>query len=59
MSKHDETGQLYLLAKEIFLKRAPPEFFNDKSIEGYKAQADNAIKVAQFFLDQFEKKDEK
>ena len=43
------------LAKEIFLKRAPSEFINEKSEAGYKAQAENAIKVAKFFIEVYEK----
>ena len=46
---------IYDLAKEIFLKRAPTEFLNEKSESGYKAQAANAIKMAQFFIEYYEK----
>jgi hypothetical protein len=51
MSKEE---QVYQLAKEIFLKRAPGEFINDKSKPGYEAQAANAIKMAQFFVEYYE-----
>lgn len=47
--------KLYELAKELFIKRSPPEFLTDKTENGFKSAIENSIKVAKMFLEHFEK----
>lgn len=46
---------VYELAKEFFLKRAPGMFFNEKSLSGFESEAVNAIRMAKFFIETYEK----
>jgi hypothetical protein len=45
---------LYDLAKEIFLRKLPIEYLNDKNVDYHHLQIDNAIRVAKLFYERVE-----
>jgi hypothetical protein len=49
---------IYDLAKEIFLRKLPIEYLNDKNEDYHFLQIDNSIRVAKLFYKRVEKDEE-
>jgi hypothetical protein len=46
---------LYNLAQQIFLKKIPYDYLNDKSKKDYENKMDDAIAIAKLFFERVEK----
>lgn len=49
----------YELAKELFVKRSRTEYLTDKTVTHFQSIAKDAIALAELFIDEFNKHEEK